>query len=450
MRDCTMRIIMPFGALLNVVLVACAEEFPIGCWTFMTQERQRPVEQVVKDWKDLGITHPMSPIFGIDSDKAVMHRMLDLCEKEGLHLIVHDDRVHLRGAYRAKIEKDDAAYRANVEAAAAEWGRHPSFAGFHLYDEPHKQHINAVFKAARVIRAVVPGKMCFLNLLPWYDWIHKFTGAKECAPYLDMMAKETGLELLSYDLYDHMAEGEFGETKGLDFYFENLREWMAFTLRNPGRRFWVTGLCASHASRVVGDQADYRWQLSTAAAMGAKGVIWYYPDHVPRPSETLGNVRNMPINILGERTEYFGRLSAENRIFRNWFGSEFMRLTIEKAAMVNLERGGIKAFSGDEDVLSIESGKRAALVSFFHDDEGVRYLALVNLDRRLTSRISVGVADGIEPMQLSYYRTYEKKSKTADPVLAQRYGMSDVGKFACTMAPGQLALIKLVRKKIGG
>ena len=449
MSDGKMRRILAFGALLNIILAAGAEEFPICCWTFMAQERSRPVEQVVRDWKDLGITHPMSPTFGTGSDKAVMRRMLDLCEREGLHLIVHDERVHLLGAIRAKIEKDDSAYRANVVVAAADWGGHPAFAGFHLYDEPRKQHNAAVFKAAKVVRETVPGKMCFLNLLPWYDWIHKFTGAKECAPYLDMMARETGLDLLSYDLYDHMAEGEFGETKGLDYYFENLREWMAFTIRNPGKRFWVTGLCTSHASRVVGDQADYRWQLSTAAAMGAKGIIWYYPDHRPRPSETLGNSRDHPINILGERTEYFNRLSAENRIFRNWFGSEFMRLTIEKAAMVNLERGGIESFSGDADVLSVESGKRATLVSFFHDGDGVRYLALVNLDRRRTSRISVGVADGIEPMQLSYYRTYEKKSKTADPVLAQRHGISDAGKFACTMAPGQLALIKLARRKVG-
>ncbi|MBQ6329344.1 MAG: hypothetical protein IJI35_10050, partial [Kiritimatiellae bacterium] len=317
------------GVLLHAFVGACADEFPIGCWTFMTQERQRPVEQVVKDWKDLGITHPMSPIFGLDSDKAVMHYMLDLCDKEGLHLIVHDDRVHLIGAYRAKIEQDDSAYRTNVLAAVADWGRHPSFAGFHLYDEPRKQHNAAVFKAARIVRDAVPGKMCFLNLLPWYDWIHKFTGATECAPYLDMMAKETGLDMLCYDLYDHMAEGEFGETKGLDYYFENLREWMEFTIRNPGKRFWVTELCASHASRVVGDQSDYRWQISTAAAMGAKGITWYYPDYVPRPSETLSNVRNTPINVFGERTEYFERLSVENRLFRKWFGSEFMRLTID-------------------------------------------------------------------------------------------------------------------------
>ncbi|MBQ6397764.1 MAG: hypothetical protein IJI06_06395 [Oscillospiraceae bacterium] len=115
-----------------------AEEYPIGCWTFMTQERSRPVEQVVKDWKDLGVTHPMSPVFGEGSDKAVMRHMLDLCEREGLHLIVHDERVHLLGAIRAKIGKDDSAYRSNVVAAAADWGGHPAFAGFqqllHGYD----------------------------------------------------------------------------------------------------------------------------------------------------------------------------------------------------------------------------------------------------------------------------------------------------------------------------
>ena len=441
-----MRTFAAAGLIAGAVLCAPAEEYPIGCWTFMTQERSRPVDQVVKDWKDLGITHPMSPAFGTGSDKAVMRRMLDLCEREGLHLIVHDERVHLLGAIRAKIGKDDSAYRTNVVAAAADWSGHPAFAGFHLYDEPRKQHNAAVFKAAKIIRETVPGKMCFLNLLPWYDWIHKFTGATACAPYLDMMARETGLDLLSYDLYDHMAEGEFGETKGLDYYFENLREWMAFTIRNPGKRFWVTGLCTSHASRVVGDQADYRWQISTAAAMGAKGIIWYYPDHRPRPSETLGNSRDHPINILGERTEYFDRLSFENRIFRNWFGAEFMRLTVESAWLVNIERGGLKPFGGNGDVLAVESSNRPALVSFFHDAESVRYMALVNLDRRRTAYISVTVADHVEPAQLSYYRTYEKKGVTVDPVLARRYGKSTAGKFACHMAPGQLALVRLGRR----
>ena len=34
---------MLFGALLCAAFGACAEEFLIGCWTFMSQERSRPV-----------------------------------------------------------------------------------------------------------------------------------------------------------------------------------------------------------------------------------------------------------------------------------------------------------------------------------------------------------------------------------------------------------------------
>ena len=44
--------------------------------------------------------------------------------------------------------------------------------------------------------------------------------------------------------------------------------------------------------------------------MGAKGIIWYYPDYCPRPSESLGNCENSPINIFGERTEFFDWLSV--------------------------------------------------------------------------------------------------------------------------------------------
>lgn len=100
---------------------------------------------------------------------------------------------------------------------------------------------------------------------------------------------------------------------------------------------------------------------------------------------------------------------------------------------------------GDKDVLSVDSGKSRTLVSFFHDAECVRYLALVNLERRKTSYVKVAVADGVQPTQLSYYRTYEKRGITADPVLARRYGQSAAGTFGCNFAPGQLMLFKLSR-----
>ena len=431
------------SCVVGVALSAVAEEYPIGCWTFMKQEEARPVEAVVKDWKDLGLTHPMSPEFGLKSDKTTMRRMLDLCAKEGLNLIVHDMRVDLVSATRTDIVKNDAGYRRLVAEAKADWASHPAFAGFHFCDEPRKEQFARVFAATRIVQEMVPGKMCFLNLLPWYDWIGKIVGATDHASYLDALARGTGLRMMSYDLYDHMSE-DSGETKGQSVYFENLRGWMEWTKREPGRSFWVTQLCESHSSRVVHSQDDFRWQISTAAAMGAKGIIWYYPEQV----RMSWNNRHLPINAFGERTENFNWMSWENRAFRHQFGSEFMRLEIEEPWLVNATGGGVKAFAGDRDIVSAETygKKQPVLISFFHDADGVRYAAVVLLERRKTAHLTLGLADGVTAASRKWNGEYEPVAAQADPVLAQRHASPGMRKCGIDFAPGQLVLLKLTRR----
>ena len=47
--------------------------YPIACWTYMRFEEQtRPVEQIVKDWKDLGINLPIMPVTSGKTDKAAV------------------------------------------------------------------------------------------------------------------------------------------------------------------------------------------------------------------------------------------------------------------------------------------------------------------------------------------------------------------------------------------
>lgn len=403
------------------------------------EELKRPVDDVVRDWKDLGLTHPMSPELSIRSDKAALRRMLDLCDDAELNLIVHDWRAHLGNAVRRDVVKDDTPYRAAVEAAA-EWRGHASFAGFHLYDEPRSNDVLAVVRAAQVVQAAIPGKMCFLNLLPWYDWIAPTLGAESYGPYLDDMAKRTGLPMMCYDCYDQLDENT-RDTTGLDSYFTNLREWSEHVKRNPGQRYWVTQQCFSQFSRVLRSQDDIRWQISTAAAMGAKGIVWYYVENVRRS----GNNRHLPINEFGERTESFRWLSEENRAFRRQFGAEFMRLTFDGARFVNLLRGGIKAFEPGRDVLSVECYKvpKPILVSFFHDETDVRYFALVNLHREKSAHLTVGLADGVSAARLEWEGDYRSVKSARDPVLATRYGQSTVSSFGLDLAPGQLSLFRV-------
>ena len=143
---------------LSASMVALGEEFPIAGWTFMNAEQQRPVEVVVKEWKDLGFTHPMSPILRENSkEHARIHRMLDLCQKNGMKLIVHDERVHWNCAGR--VLKDETPYRKYLAMAKAEWGAHPACAGFVMLDEPDHNQIKVCCKAAQLMKEVMPDKI---------------------------------------------------------------------------------------------------------------------------------------------------------------------------------------------------------------------------------------------------------------------------------------------------
>ena len=437
-------LLLPFVCVCAIVALGdleIGEEYPISSWTFMRAEQQRPPEVVVKEWKDLGFTHAMSPILDFESkEHGRIRRMLDLCLENGLKLIIHDRRAHWYGA--RGVLKDDSAYRKNLDMVKAEWASHPACAGFVLTDEPSVREIDETCKAARLMKEAMPDKMCFLNLLPWYGWIGPRLGSDSYGPYLDRVAKDTGLDTLCYDYYDHMAEDR-GEGAGFDGYFENLREWREFTQRNPGRRFWYTPLSVDSATRVVRTQADFRWQISTAAAMGAKGLVWYYVDL--SCYHGMGNAGNAPINVFGERTEYFNWLSEENRRFQQQFGSEFMRLKTEEVFMVGFDkpRGGVKPFAGDADVLSVSSDHAPVLVSFFGDGEGGRYVALVNLSRKITNRVTLGLADGVRPKRLNRFKEYKQQPVVPDPVLARRSGKASATSWNDYLAAGQLVLLKL-------
>ena len=418
--------------------------YPIMCWTYMQFEEQtRPVEQVVKDWKDLGITHPLMPGTTPKTDKAAVRHMLDLCNEAGLKPLMNDSRVR-GGCYEFMRDGNAEAYRAGVRSALADWGTHPAVSGFFLFDEPTSNMTAGICACAKMCREIDPGKFWYLNLLPWYDWIADTIGSPAYAPYLDRMADDATLPEIGYDCYSQ--QNEVDRTQGEDVYFNNLREWMELTKRRPGFRYNVTQLCVPHHHYVIASVDDFRWQISTAAAMGAKGICWFYVDMSSKVQGRGENYREAPINEFGERTQTYQWLSTENRIFQREYGSEFMRLTIEGAYMVHREaKGGVPLFAGDRDVLSV-SGPTPVLVSFFHDDEGVRYMAAVNLSRKQSAHVNFLFHPDVKPFRRLFAREYVPMHTATDPVGARTVDSRPGNRAANFLAPGQLLLVKLARE----
>ena len=437
---------MFFAAFAAFTAVAATEsEYPIACWTYMKFEEQtRPHDVVVRDWKELGITHPLMPVTNGRTDKAAVRAMLDLCRKAGLKAIMCDERVdnpavmsHLNKVYRPE------SYRAGVRAALADWGSHPACAGFYIYDEPDSNVVDSVIAASRICREEDPSKIWYVNLLPWYEWIGPRLGCGDYAKYLDRVTGESTLPSMGYDFYEQQNELT-GAERGTDLYFTNLRQWMELTLRRPGFRYNVTQVCVNLYNYRISSQDDFRWQISTAAAMGAKGINWFYPDMSSAVQGCSQNYRNAPINMFGERTQTYEWMSTENRLFQRQYGSEFMRLTIESAAMTGKPRGGLARFTGDADVVKVVSPD-PVLVSFFRDAQGVRYMAAVNLSRTVSRHVLFTFASSVTPFQRVFTRKYVRLSTNADPVAERDAGGRSPHRAGRYLAPGQLLLVKLQR-----
>ena len=421
-----------------------AAVFPVSCWTYMRFEQQtRPAESVVRDWKDLGITHPLMPVTSGRTDKAAVRRMLDLCGGAGLKVLMCDERVDNPAIMRLRDSRSIEAYRKGVRAALADWGSHPAVAGFYLYDEPDSNIVSAVCAAARVCREEDPSKIWYLNLLPWYDWIGPRIGCQNYAVYLDRVAERSGLLSMGYDFYEQQNEVS-GPAKGENLHFLNLRQWMELSLRRPGFRFSFTPICLDSYNYRVRSQDDLRWQINTAVAMGAKALVWYYPDMSSAVQGCSQNNRNAPINVFGERTASFEWLSYENRLFQRQYGSVFAGLSIESAWMTGEPLGGIAKFAGDAEVAAVASPDRV-LVSFFRDAGGVRYMAAVNLSRDFSRHVNFTFAPAVSPHQRVFTREWVKLATNADPVAERDAGGRAPHRAGRYLAPGQIILVRLDR-----
>ena len=420
------------------------QTYPIACWTYMRFEEQtRPVEQVVKDWKDLGISHPIMPVTCGKTDKAAVRHMLDLCAEAELRALMTDERVDAVAIRRLQKTDDKKAYLSGVREALSDWGAHPACAGFFLWDEPDSNDVAVVTLASRICRRADPSKIWYVNLLPWYEWIGPRIGNNDYADYIFKVTEACGLDSMGYDFYEQQNELN-GAERGTDLYFTNLRHWMELTLRRPGFRFNVTQVCVNLYNYRLNSQDDFRWQISTAAAMGAKGINWFYPDMSSAVQPCAQNYRNAPINEFGERSQTFEWMSVENRHFQRQYGSEFMRLSIQSAAMTQKARGGLPLFEKDEDVLRVDA-PYPVLISFFRDSGGVRYMAAVNLDRSRSQHATFTFSPSLTPFQRVFTRKYVKLSTTADPVAERDAGGRHAHRAGRYLAPGQMLLVKLVK-----
>lgn len=415
--------------------------YPVMCWTYRGFEKIEDWDYLIDNWVRLGINRPLTPVVDGKTDKAKFRAFLDKCHAAGLKVYVYDERIGPRGAIKFAKKGDEAAYRAACRAVKQDWGNHPAVVGHYVYDEPDAPEAPGIFKAARIQREIMPDKEPFLNLLPWYTHCEKRFGANSLEEYLAWCHKDSGLSFFGYDCYTQQLRKDYA----YEGYFKNLRIWGEFAKRT-GIRWNTTLLCTQHFAYRIAGIDDFRWQISSAAAMGASGLCWFYPDHT---GDYHGNYRDAPINPLGERTQTFAWMGEEMRIFQHRYGKEFATLKFDKAMMKGKTFGGVAPFARDELLLDVRTDDKKddkpLLVSFFHDAKGARYAAIVNLTHNPEESrwIRMAFSDKAKPfhkMWDGWKRLTPSKDAGLANLLKEKGPVNSLGLY---FAPGQLALIKL-------
>ncbi len=359
--------------------------FPISFWNYRRFETLG-VESV-KDWADLGMTLPQSPVYIPDMhDKNKFIELLDACAERGMKVIVNDVR-----ACATNASDDPEGYEKKFTEAYEDFGKHPATYGFYVGDEPVSDKAVADCITAHKIQIkVAPNLIPHLNFLPYHfqkdltdglpftEWVKKFKNASE-------------LRMLSYDCYNQMSPGE----DGVHLYYESLRNFID-AAKAANVLPWTTLLSVGHYDYRCPKEDDFRWQLSTAVASGMKGVLWFFVY-----ATTLANYRVSPIDEFDERSETFEWLSRVNRIFQCEFGEFFA--TAEHKATYHIGRafGGYELFNSDVSdlILDIDCEHGLDGVAGFFEKDGQKFIALVNNSFTKSGKFRVHVSRDIKVFQ---------------------------------------------------
>lgn len=420
-------------------------KFPTGFWNYTDIDNLKANN--VKDWADAGMTIALSPRY-IEGkgNKERMVAVLDEAAKYDIGCILCDERMEWQHA----IDKDD--YRRRLQAVIADFGHHPAVIGLHVGDEPGVNGDDEVDRSRfiyRLMKEMAPHLKPFLNLHPWHMTNLSTSGlmSRPGMKYVDVLdeyVKDARLDYLCYDCYAQMNPGD----SGYNMYFKNLELYREAAQRN-NIPFWTTLLCSGHFKYRAPTENDYRWQIYTAAAHGAQGILWFH-FYLLNPH---GSYSGAPIDEHWERAESFEWMSRVQRTFHKFFGGLLMKMKLDKVYHINRSYGGVPLFEEGCDDLVICAhipAERGAILSRFIHEDGSIYYALTNNSQTetLDASIRFRADSGLKLYEVRWDGLSDQPGSSAQE---EYHGYLDCWRGVKSirvgdwMTPGQMLLWKMVK-----
>ncbi len=391
--------------------------FPISFWNYCDLDMNG--EEAVKDWKDCGITLPMTQVYDPEKhSKERFIKVLDTIAAQNMKAIIWDER----------LLRNNGDFTENYDAFIKNFGSHPATYGFFVGDEPDRTMFDDICKKIRLAREINSDFLPFLNLLPKHPGFEHKVGFASWARYLDKYLKESNSPLLCYDCYSQLDEDE--PEKGLEQYFDNLREFREASERN-NVPFWTTLLSVGHFAFRCPTEDDFRWQLNTAVAHGAKGILWFFL-YMRYPHS---NYRVSPIDEHGERSETFERLSRVQRTFLKMHANVFLKLKLKNVYHFGKAYGGHILLNNNCNRIHSITSKQPLVITEWEDELKRPYISFVNNSPFKNTRVTTKIK-GNSPIiwrQDWLYKENEVKGNKGEDFISLWFDL----------APGQMEIYRI-------
>ncbi|CDC76922.1 putative uncharacterized protein [Candidatus Colimorpha enterica] len=391
----------------------------------------------VKHWADSGATVAMLPHFRYDRDKVEdLKQIIDACADHNMKVILCVEGLEFPFA------DDEGAYRALASQVYRDFGQHPAVKAVALGDEPSNRNLyRQLEKSIQLVREEMPGMDFHVNFLPYYRTMgDDVLGGEDYLPFMKGVISRCGFSSFSYDCYCqmHYHAGEHD----MCGYFTSMNGY-AEIAEETGTEWWNTVLSTGHWDYHVPSEDDLRWQLSTSAASGAKGLLWYqFYD-----SFDLANYHGSPIDEFGNRSATFYAISHVTKLFRYQHGELLANLKLKEIYHFRKAYGGYQEFpsEGRGVITAFDSSEELpAILSFFVDENGEEYVVVVNNSPSVTGKFTF-VLDKAKTSRMVRVRENGKRFDDCfrSGGTAMYCETEKERKIAVWLGPGQLEIFKI-------
>lgn len=359
-------------------------DYLIGFWNY-TKCGELNAEETVRDWQELGFNFAMTSSYESAADKDYILQVLNECEKRGLKAVVCSSKVF----WAALTANGEEAYEKTVCEIVDAFGNHPAFYALSVGDEPHCYEWADMQKAVKIVNKHTRAYINFLPIVECRKQNIDGLGVRkeDYCSLLVKTVKETGLGYLSYDCYTQC--NIHNPERGLNNYFENLNCFKKAS-DESGVPFMTTLLCVGHWNYREPTEDDIRWQISTAAAHGAKGILWFFVYE----RQVDSSYRNPPVDFMNEKTHTYDFLKRQNAIFKQGVAKKLLNAELIQTYHYKKAYGGTKKYkAGCIKDFKIETlyGNPLIVSEFLNGDE--KFFMVVNNSQKDVECITAHIGD---------------------------------------------------------